>query len=224
MNRIAIRSDLAELGQRAAVRRRALGITQGQLAETIGIGRHELASWEAGSISPRARLPMFSRWARALHVPESWLAESSRGPIVGEPELSHIALRRVVIRSATASEAIRKVARILARPGFDPWWETTPLIRDQERSVWLFESYYGVHGLHLKSLGALARANGISQRRVNDIIKTMKIRAERFNFVLPDLARVKATWCDLSPTEDFSLFMREIVDASIMWGNSCVRR
>lgn len=73
----------AALGQRVAERRKALGITQAQLAQTIGIAQQTLAHYEVGRLRiAAALLPLFSK-ALGLSLDELYGAApkaSKRGP------------------------------------------------------------------------------------------------------------------------------------------------
>ena len=188
---------------------------QVQLAKIIGISRSKLASWESGKISTPAQPAMVSRWAKGLNVSETWLLGMSSETSVDLAKISTAVVHRVIIQATTPGEAVGKVARILARPGFDPWWETTPLIRDQARAIWLLEARYGVYGPHLKSLEYLAKTQGISPRRINLIVQKMIVRAERFQFVIPEFSGVGTTGCDLPSTEDIELFKSEVLHVSL---------
>ena len=63
---------------RLAGRRRALGLTQEELAAVLGVERSTVVRWEAGATQP---LPWLRpKLARALHVPAGQLAELLGGP------------------------------------------------------------------------------------------------------------------------------------------------
>ena len=64
-------------------RREALGLTQAQLADALGLGQSAIAYWETGTNVPRAAmvLPL----ARALSVSVEWLSTAIAADAKEEP-------------------------------------------------------------------------------------------------------------------------------------------
>ena len=68
-------------GEAARERREQLGMTQGQLAERLGVDQGTVAHWELGTRMPR--LGSLRAWADALGWPvEKLLAKKENGPKV----------------------------------------------------------------------------------------------------------------------------------------------
>lgn len=65
------------LGQRIAARRRALHLTQGDLADMLHVSRSTVAMWESGGNG--LTLPAMERLVEILHVPAIYLL---RTPLV----------------------------------------------------------------------------------------------------------------------------------------------
>ena len=73
-----VKPERAAPRDRLAARRRALGLTQEDLAARLQIERSTVVRWEAGATRP---LPWLQpKLARALHVPAGQLAELLGGP------------------------------------------------------------------------------------------------------------------------------------------------
>lgn len=67
--------------KRIAIARTALGITQGKLADMVGIGRRQVASYEGGNSKPRDTV--LQNLAAALGTSTEWLAQGiGKGPDV----------------------------------------------------------------------------------------------------------------------------------------------
>lgn len=67
--------------KRIAIARTALGITQGKLADMVGIGRRQVASYEGGNSKPRDGV--LQNLAAALGTSAEWLAQGiGKGPDV----------------------------------------------------------------------------------------------------------------------------------------------
>lgn len=58
-------------GERLAYARRQKGLTQKQLAESVGMQRHRLSNWEVGRHSPD--VSMIQKITRTLEISEAWL-------------------------------------------------------------------------------------------------------------------------------------------------------
>lgn len=106
--------DAATFGDRMAAAREALGLTQGKLAQKLGVKTATVAAWEADRSEPRAnRLQML---AGLLNVSIMWLM-TGQGAGVPHPERTDrdAALAQAVGELREARMAQQRVAARLAR-------------------------------------------------------------------------------------------------------------
>jgi transcriptional regulator with XRE-family HTH domain len=96
--------DKAEIGQRIKKRRTELKMTQGDIAQKIGVAISTVQRYEAGTIK-RIKLPVISAIAHAIQVNPEWLVGKS--PIM-EPSDPKIPDAKIVSPSDNALTAEKK--------------------------------------------------------------------------------------------------------------------
>ncbi|MFB2530849.1 multiprotein-bridging factor 1 family protein [Paracoccus sp. p4-l81] len=102
-------ADQATLGDRIAAAREALGLTQKELSDRLGVRRKTLAEWEDDRAEPRAnRLHMMSG---VLGVSLIWLMT---GEGAGLPAPDHAPVSRAAPAVMDEIAALRQIAQDLA--------------------------------------------------------------------------------------------------------------
>jgi predicted nucleotidyltransferase/DNA-binding XRE family transcriptional regulator len=121
-------SNLADIGSQLVVQRRALGLTQGQLAERLGVKRQQVQRWESSAYRS-ASLERVARVADAL----GWSSGSTL--IAAESAVSY---GRPSANAAAGVQPVRDLGEIVARVR-----SSGPLLAERfgVRSVAVFGSF-----------------------------------------------------------------------------------
>jgi transcriptional regulator with XRE-family HTH domain len=173
-------SQRIQIGEHAAARRRCLGLSFAQIAAALGTPWQTVQNWEAGKMPRFASASSFCAWEKALCVPDGWLLHSLESP-TAQPQNS---TTEIQLCADDFSDAVREMAIVLAKPAFDPFWQSTPLDPKQSRSASLFASRFGKAQNTLADLGEAAARFQISPRRAAQLVDVMCVRARRYVFLM----------------------------------------
>lgn len=120
--------DAAEFGKRVALLRKKKGLTQGELAETLGISNKTISRWETGEGYPDVAI--FLDLARALNTSVDYLL-SGETPPVGDSKVSlkkrlfseeeTLKIVKILITINLAAFACMIIYLILATTSFCLW-------------------------------------------------------------------------------------------------------
>lgn len=169
-----------QIGEHAAARRRCLGLSFAQIAASLGTPWQTVQNWEAGKMPRFANASSFSAWEKALAVPDGWLLHCLQSPNAQSQNTT----TEVQLCADDFSDAVRKMGIVLAKPAFDPFWQSTPLDTKQSRSASLFASRFGHAPDTLADLSVAAASFQISPRRAVQLVDVMCVRARRYVFLM----------------------------------------
>lgn len=104
------------IGERIKAARKALGLSQTDIARRVGVSQPAIANWESGVHDPR-RL-MLARLADALETPLDWLAAGDRSAVESDKHAAAAYIRRPVQHVPVIS--FRAAALLAQDPSADP--------------------------------------------------------------------------------------------------------
>lgn len=121
---------MADIGGKIKLARKALGLTQEELAEEVGVETPSVSRWESGTSKPRAKnIPSL---AKALKRPASWfLGEESAGLEAMQKRIVALEQRAPgeleVARLKKENEELRKIIASIPEEIYKSWPVAEPL-------------------------------------------------------------------------------------------------
>ena len=170
-----------EVGHRARIRRRSLGLSRAQVGERVGVSVPSLLKWEKGQLPRFMQHGRLHAWEEALALPPGWLLM----PEDQEPAVPAPPRQKVTIAAHCAADAIRSIAICLATRGRNLAFLERPIEPEAQRDADLFAGRYGVEGPEGNTLIALASPLGITRERVRQIIEKLTERSSQYEFEVP---------------------------------------
>ncbi|HKR40282.1 MAG TPA: helix-turn-helix transcriptional regulator, partial [Paraburkholderia sp.] len=164
----------SEAGQRAGVRRDALGKTRRAVAARIGISVEVLSHWERVGAPTRIKEAQVTAWEQALEVEPGWL--------LGNPSCSVKTNERERIASTAPDvrSAIVDIAARLAAIRFEKLAMGAVRLEREQQSARIFTQRYGVDSPSGTSLAAIAKQHGVVESRISQILKALNTVARQF--------------------------------------------
>lgn len=233
--------SLAELGNRAAMRRESLNYSKLFIADQIGVSHPTLRSWE-DSLPKRHRGKKEDAWEDVLRVPRGWLRHSLQATPEELPKKADL----TEAGFTSVADEIRAVGAWLARRSINKrTWDIAALSEPERRQACMFADRYGVSGEDKTTLQIIGDKFQLTRERVRQIVDKMTSRARGNEFELPNLKLLKlagstaelwlvtdfeSTYQDLLgglSLGDADRFAREIMGFSIatiserVFGHSC---
>jgi hypothetical protein len=180
--------DYAELGNRAAERRKSMGLSRVFVAGRIEIGYTTFCAWEL-SLPRHYHGGHEDAWENALEVPRGWL----RHPSWPAPDLSAGTLDLTMSEVGSVADEIRAVGSWLTRKHpSGRIHEFSELSEQEQRQAIMFADRYGVCGENRTSLQVIGDQFGLTRERVRQVVEAMAERARDIHFTLPKLEELKA--------------------------------
>lgn len=180
--------DFAELGNRAAERRKAMGLNRTFVAGRIEISAPTFRTWEI-SLPRLHRGGHEDAWEDVLEVPRGWLRHLSWPA----PDLSAGTLDLTLSGAGSVAEEIRAVGAWLTRKHSSGRTHVFNELSEQEqRQAIMFADRYGVCGDNRTGLQVIGDQFGLTRERVRQVVETMAERARDIHFTLPKLEELKA--------------------------------
>jgi transcriptional regulator with XRE-family HTH domain len=170
-----------EVGHRARIRRRSLGLSRAQVGERVGVSVPSLLKWEKGELPRFMQHGRLRAWEEALALPPGWLLM----PEDQEPAVPASPRQKVTIAAHCAADAIRSIAICLATRGRNLAFPERPIEPGAQRDADLFAGRYGVEGPEGNTLIELAAPLGITRERVRQIIEKLTERSSQYEFEVP---------------------------------------
>lgn len=169
----ARRDKREALGERAKLRRLAMGASRAYLATEVPLSARTIAAWEDCWPAHKSN-DIESRWEKALRVPEGWLRDLT----IATPPVSHSSADITATKPQTVADEIRAIANWLAQARLS----RRSVVKDEltaedRRRAEIFASRYGVHGEDTSTLQAIGDRFGITRERIRQITETMLERA-----------------------------------------------
>ncbi|MDP2057488.1 MAG: helix-turn-helix domain-containing protein, partial [Thiobacillus sp.] len=180
--------DFAELGNRAAERRKSMGLNRTFVAGRIEISYPTFRTWEI-SLPRLHHGGHEDAWEDALEVPRGWL----RHPSWPAPDLSAGTLDLTLSGAGSAADEIRAVGAWLTRKHpSGRTHEFSELSEQEQRQAIMFADRYGVCGDNRTGLQVIGDQFGLTRERVRQVVEAMAERARDIRFTLPKLEELKA--------------------------------